>query len=64
MQFVRILESVIDYYFKFMIVLIMIFLLILFIVIGAIVVIFTRRITKPIQILTDYTDELQIAEDK
>ena len=47
-----------------MIVLILIFLLILFIVIGAIVVIFTRRITKPIQILTDYTDELQIAADK
>ena len=64
MQFVRILEDIIDYYFKFMIFLILIFLLILFIVIGAIVVIFTRRITKPIQILTDYTDELQIAADK
>ena len=64
MQFVRILESVIDYYFKFIIILIAIFLDILFLVIGAIVVIFTRRITKPIQILTDYTDKLQIAEDK
>ena len=64
MQFVRILESVIDYYFKFMIILIAIFLEILFLVIGAIVVIFTRRITKPIQILTVYTDKLQIAEDK
>ena len=64
MQFVRMIESVIDYYFKFLIILILIFLAFLFIVIGAIVVIFTRRITKPIQILTSYTDRLQIAEDK
>ena len=39
-------------------------MIVLFIVIGIIVIIFTRRITKPIQTLTDYTADLKLAEDK
>ena len=48
MQFYRLLEVSIDYYFHFLIYLIITFLIVLFIVIGVIVIIFTRRITKPI----------------
>ena len=48
MQFNRLLDVSVDFYFNFLIYLIIIFLIVLFIVIGVIVIIFTRRITKPI----------------
>ena len=64
LQYNRILDARINYYFMYLILLIITFLIVLFLVIGLIVVMFTRRITKPIQTLTEYTTQLKIAEDK
>lgn len=64
LQFNHILDHKIDYYFYFLVYVIIIFLIVLFLVIGAIVIIFTNRITAPIQTLTQYTTNLKHAEDK
>ena len=55
MQYNHILDARIEFYFMYLIILIIIFLIVLFLVIGLVVVMFTRRITKPIQTLTEYT---------
>ena len=64
LQFTYILKEKVDRNFYSIVSIIISFLTVLFIVIGIIVIIFTNRITKPIQTLTSYTSDLKHAEDK
>ena len=64
LQFNYILKQKIDRNFYSLVYIIVSFLTVLFLVIGIIVIIFTDRITKPIQTLTRYTSDLKHAEDK
>lgn len=54
----------VKHYFRQLVVQIIIFLALIFVIIGCIVIVFTKKITQPIQVLTEYTTDLKKAEDK